>query len=314
MTTQTKQASVKQSGPEHYPGGRCTAGSGLRELGFAALGACAISAPIFALGGWRIYADWRVKEDARLAVIYAATAYERLAADEPAAMVDVGAAAHGRDLFATVCVACHGATGAGIPGLGKNIVESDFVAMQSDDQLREFIIAGRPDAEPVAMPPRAGRDDLTDSDLNAIVAYVRGLQDPRRMPELPAMVVDASPSEAQQASALEAAGGDEELAAWIASGDKLFHTTCVACHGKGGVGVPGNGKALTGNVFVASLDDDGLLEFISRGRGPTDAGNTTGIQMPPKGGNPALSEDDILDIIAYLRTLGPSPSSAAAGQ
>jgi disulfide bond formation protein DsbB len=31
--------------------------------------------------------------------------------------------------------------------------------------------------------------------------------------------------------------------------------------------------------------------------------NTTGIDMPGKGGNPALTDDNILAIIAYLRTL-----------
>lgn len=292
---------------------RPTVGSGAREC-LGALGvAVLVMAPIFGAGGWRVYGDWRVRHDARVAIIEAALAYERLVAAPPAAMLPVEPTAHGRDLFATVCAACHGASGTGITGLGKSLVESDFVARQSDDELHGFIIEGRPFAEPLPMPPRAGRDDLTDDDLRAIVLYVRGLQDPRRLPELPAMAASAGPTDAQKASAMEAAGGDSELAEYIASGDRLFHSTCVACHGRGGEGVAGNGKALKGNAFVVSLDDDGLFEFITKGRGPTDAANTTGIQMPPKGGNPALSEDDILDIIAYLRTLQPSGGSVSAG-
>lgn len=132
------------------------------------------------------------------------------------------------------------------------------------------------------------------------------------MPELPAAVA-AAPSQEQKTAALQAAGGDAELAEYIASGDKLFHSTCIACHGKAGVGVQGNGKALAKNSFVQSLDDDGLLAFIKQGRSPTDPKNTTGIQMPPKGGNPALSDDDILDIISYLRTLqGDKPVTTPA--
>lgn len=104
-------------------------------------------------------------------------------------------------------------------------------------------------------------------------------------------------------AALTAAGGDPELAEYIASGARLYATTCIACHGPGGAGMAGNGKPLAGSLFVRSLDDDGLFQFIQRGRDPTDPKNTTGIAMPPKGGNPALSEDDILDIIAYLRSL-----------
>lgn len=290
--------------------------SGLREVGIAFLWAWLIMLPIVGTGGWMMYSGWRQKEDARLAAVWASQAYERLVEAPAGTTIVVDEAVHGRDVFSTVCFACHGVDGKGVPGLGKTLVESDFVAGKSDAELLQFLIVGRPLAQPVAMPPRGGRDDLTDRDLQAVVAYVRGLQDPRRMPALPAPVV-TGPTEAQKATALAAAGGDAELAGYIASGDKLFHTTCIACHGKGGVGMPGNGKALVKNEFIRSLDDDGLLAFIKQGRMPTDAKNTTGIQMPPKGGNPALSEDDLLDIISYLRTLqgqSPAPAAAPAGK
>ncbi|HZW11486.1 MAG TPA: cytochrome c [Phycisphaerales bacterium] len=96
---------------------------------------------------------------------------------------------------------------------------------------------------------------------------------------------------------------DEEWAEYVANGTKLYGTTCVACHGVGGAGISGLGKALANSAFVQGQDDDTLLAFIQKGRDPSDPANTTGIGMPAKGGNPALSEDDILDVIAYLRTL-----------
>jgi disulfide bond formation protein DsbB len=290
--------------------------SQFREAATALGLALAIMAPMLAVGGWSIRADWMAREAERLAAIEAAQAYERLVAAPAGPAVPLEEAVHGRQVFMMVCAACHGQDAKGMEGLGKNLVESDFVAAQSDEDLRKFIIAGRPDAKPIPMPPRAGRDDLTDQDLSHVVAYVRGLQDPRRMPDLPPMtaVAAAAPSEAQKAAALAAAGGDAELAEYIAHGDSLFHSTCVACHGKGGVGIPGNGKPLVKNAFIASLDDDGLLAFIKQGRGPTDPKNTTGIQMPPKGGNPAMSEDDILDVIAYLRTLQETRPKTASNQ
>lgn len=278
--------------------------SGLRQVWIGFLWACLVAVPILGFSGWVMRSSFLEEEKARLAAIEAAQAYERLVAAAPGGVVPLQEAVHGRELFGSVCMACHGPQGKGVEGMGKNLVESDFVAGLSDDALRQFLVTGRPSAIPMAMPPRGGRPDLTDDDLRDVVAYVRGLQDPRRMPELPA-VVAAKPSEEQQAAALQAAGGDAELAEYIASGDTLFHSTCIACHGKGGVGIAGNGKALVNNPFIQSLDDDGLLAFITRGRTPTDPKNTTGIQMPPKGGNPALSEDDILDIISYLRTLQP---------
>lgn len=285
---------------------------GAREVGISLLVACGVMAPILVFGGSEVHGSWRAREDQRLAAIEAEQAHERIVEAPAAPMLAVSVAVQGRDVFASTCAACHGPNGKGMQGLGKDLTVSDFVAGKTDDGLRQFIIEGRPDAKPVAMPPRGGRDDLTDDDFKHVVVYLRGLQDPRRMPELPAMVVKG-PSEDQKAAALQAAGGDAELAEYIASGDRLFHTSCVACHGKGGVGITGNGKALVNNEFVRSLDDDGLLAFIKQGRTPTDPKNTTGIQMPPKGGNPAMSDDDILDIISYLRTLkGNAPAAAKA--
>jgi disulfide bond formation protein DsbB len=46
-----------------------------------------------------------------------------------------------------------------------------------------------------------------------------------------------------------------------------------------------------------------MLAFILIGRDANDPENTTGVAMLPKGGNPALTNDDILDIIAYVRTI-----------
>ncbi len=286
------------------------------EMGLIVVIALLLASPFLGVGGWLVHASWRQREDARLAAIALTQAYEKLVGGAPAPTLPVDMAARGRDLFASACIACHGQDGRGVQGLGKTLVESDFVASLNDEGFREYIIAGRPNAKPIPMPPRAGRDDLTDDDLRAIVTYVRGLQDPRRMPALPApsLVVAQAPSEAQQAAALEAAGGDSELAGYIANGDRLFHSVCIACHGKGGVGIPGNGKPLVRNAFIQSLDDEALLAFIKQGRSPSDPKNTTGIQMPPKGGNPAMSEDDILDVISYLRTLQAEKPSVAAGK
>lgn len=238
------------------------------------------------------------------------------------ALLDSGRVTHGREMFATVCTACHGEDGKGRPGLGKDLTTSVFVKANSDGMLREMIKEGRAANHPlnttkVAMPPRGGNDKLTDGDINDIVLFVRALQDPTQVARNVSLTAKApEPSEADVAAAADAAmaaaGGDAELAAWIASGTKLYATTCIACHGAGGVGMKGNGKALVNNEFVQSLNDDDLLAFIKRGRDPSDPKNTTGVGMPAKGGNPALSEDDLLDIISYLRTLQPAEKSAAS--
>ncbi|MBL9120627.1 MAG: c-type cytochrome [Phycisphaerae bacterium] len=243
----------------------------------------------------------------------------------PGPMLDSNAYLKGRTLFTMTCAVCHGAQGHGVAGLGKDITQSEFVASLSDGGLIAFLRRGRDANDPynttkVPMPPSGGNPQLTDQDMAHLVSFMRGIQDRRRVPadalQAPPVSVAqmvAAPSADEKAAALAAAGGDAELAEYIASGNKLYHSLCVACHGKGGVGMPNNGKALVDNEFVRSLDDDGLLAFVKQGRSPSDPKNTTGIQMPPKGGNPALSDDDILDIIAYLRTLQGGANGAATG-
>lgn len=303
------------------PGRAQTFSASLRE-GLATIGlAAALGGPILLLGGIQIYATWsrrhselEVRRETIRAALYAEGAHGRLLQAPAGPMLPLDELIHGRQVFASACASCHGAGALGVTGLGKDLTTSPFVAATTDEQLIEFVVRGRPDAKPLPMPPKGGRDDLDDEDVRAVTLYLRGLQDPRRMPELPVFVAEASPTQDQKDAALAAAGGDAELAEYIASGDRLFHSACIACHGKGGIGVTGNGKAMVNNPFIQGLDDDAMLDFIKKGRSPSDPSNTTGIQMPPKGGNPALSDDDLLDIIAYLRTLQPAVSASSAAK
>lgn len=277
--------------------------SNIRRSIRPALLGLAVAAGIGSLGGWAMYDSWSYRESARIGAAEASLAYERLVDAPAGAILPVNAAAHGRDLFLATCAACHRADGSGVQGLGKNLTQSDFVAGADDGNLHKFLLTGRPSVVP-PMPPKGGRADLTDEDLADLVVYLRALQDPRRAPALPEpVVIVAAPSDADKAAALEAAGGDEELAEYIASGAALFASSCSSCHGKDARGIQGNGKDLVTSTFCRSLDDDALLAFIQKGRDPSDPANTTGVGMPAKGGNPALSEDDLLDIIDYVRSL-----------
>lgn len=87
------------------------------------------------------------------------------------------------------------------------------------------------------------------------------------------------------------------------AGQALFSQTCSACHGPTGQGIQNLGKDLTVSEFVAGQTDPDLIAFIKVGRDPSDPLNTTGIAMPPKGGNPALNDNDLLNLVAYLRTI-----------
>jgi mono/diheme cytochrome c family protein len=87
------------------------------------------------------------------------------------------------------------------------------------------------------------------------------------------------------------------------AGEAKFQGTCSACHGPDAKGMPNLGKDLTISEFFRNSSDAELLAFVKTGRPSGDPANTTGVDMPPKGGNPALSDQDLADIIAYVRTL-----------
>lgn len=113
----------------------------------------------------------------------------------------------------------------------------------------------------------------------------------------------SSESSSSNDSAPEPAAEEVVATGDAAHGEELFVSTCLACHGEGGKGIEGLGKDMTTSTFISDLSDQEFLEFIKVGRSVSDPNNTTGVDMPPKGGNPALSDDDIMDIIAYIRTL-----------
>lgn len=121
------------------------------------------------------------------------------------------------------------------------------------------------------------------------------------------------------ALSLTACGGDDEEPADtspaagsaqepLAKGDAtagkdLFIQTCSACHGPEGEGIPGLGKDMTTSEFIAGKTDAELLAFIKVGRDTGDPLNTTGVAMLPKGGNPALTDENLIDIIAFIRSI-----------
>ncbi|NPV65900.1 MAG: cytochrome c [Anaerolineae bacterium] len=93
----------------------------------------------------------------------------------------------------------------------------------------------------------------------------------------------------------------------VAAGEAAYASLCTACHGPDARGLPNLGKDLVDSEFVRSQSDRELQQFIIMGRPIWDPANTTGVDMPPRGGNPALSNEDILNIIAYLRSLQSTP-------
>lgn len=112
----------------------------------------------------------------------------------------------------------------------------------------------------------------------------------------PAPAQPAAQPAAQQPAAQAVAAGDP------VKGKEAF-ATCAGCHGPEGKGIEGLGKDMTSSEWIKSQTDEQLLAFIKVGRPASDPLNTTGVDMPPKGGNPALSDQQLLDIIAFIHSI-----------
>lgn len=98
--------------------------------------------------------------------------------DPATAHIENNEVAAGRDIYLQYCAVCHAPDAGGIPGLGKDLIESEFVQNNNDEDLRTFIIQGRTIDDPanttgVAMPARGGNSILSDSEIDQIIVYLR---------------------------------------------------------------------------------------------------------------------------------------------
>lgn len=102
---------------------------------------------------------------------------------------------------------------------------------------------------------------------------------------------------------LFACGDGGNSSAEAAPGQRLFVANCALCHGQNAEGKAMLGKGLQANEFVRNLSDQELVEFLKAGRRADHPLNERGVDMPPKGGNPGLSDEDLQLIVVYLRSL-----------
>src|SRR5687768_11795499 len=86
----------------------------------------------------------------------------------------------------------------------------------------------------------------------------------------------------------------------LATGEKLFQANCGRCHGPKGEG--GLGPVLAQPKLRRAPDDDALVKVIQ--------GGIPGTEMP---GADAMTEREIRQTAAFVRTLGKVPAKAPPG-
>jgi cytochrome c oxidase cbb3-type subunit 3 len=189
-------------------------------------------------------------------------------------VIDPNLAFKGEELYNQNCVFCHQADAIGKPGVAPSLTNKEFLAIAPVDFLVTTITDGRPGT---GMPPFA---HLGEENINAIVAFLRSHATlPSRILE-----VDAQPH----------TQGDPRL------GQQWFDQVCATCHGPEGNGYAagGTGTAIGKSGFLDKVSDGFIRTTVKEGRSNT--------RMLPFQGPEALadlSDNEIDDIIAYLRTV-----------
>ena len=194
----------------------------------------------------------------------------------------VTAAPDGANLYSQHCAACHGLDGSG--GVGVPLALPAFLDSVTDQYLETTIRQGRPGRVMPAF------NQLSEDQIDAIVAHLRSW----------------SKGAAPMLSDAPVRGNAER-------GAQLYAENCAACHGADGGGGKGTGvtfsrprdlpiiaPALNNPGFQAAASDQMIKATLMKGRPGTPM-----VSFIDKG----LSEQDIDDVVAYVRTL-EHPASA----
>jgi mono/diheme cytochrome c family protein len=115
--------------------------------------------------------------------------------------------------------------------------------------------------------------------------------------------VPPGPAETAPATPLPDATVSAAAGANLERGQRDYEETCAGCHGAQGEGVSGLGLPLVTSPLVMYASDLELLIFLRVGRPADHPDNTLGVSMPPSGGRPDWSNEEMMDVIAYLRQL-----------
>lgn len=179
-------------------------------------------------------------------------------------------------LYNRFCVSCHGDGTFGawdkfFKRFNPAVRSPGLRAVADDDYLRAAIEQGRPGTLMPAWSKSAG--GLTTEQVNALVAYLRAgdSRPPQSLRPAPEPVASGNPSR----------------------GGELFTQLCSACHGGGKVA-----PALANPVFQQTAGNRFIALTIINGRADTAM---PAFQRPGAAG---LTDDEVRDLIAYVRSLG----------
>lgn len=201
----------------------------------------------------------------------------------------------GQEVYDAICAACHGSGALGAPKLNAKGDWSNRLGQGYDTLVKHAIEGIR------QMPPRGGASDLSDAEVARAVAYMANsaganFKAPEAAAAKPAAEAAAAEAAAPAAAAEAPAAAAPAAAAAApkadpAKGKQVYQTTCAVCHAAGVAGAPKPG------------DKAAWAPRVAQGYATLYDHALNGIRgMPPKGGNPGLSEADLANAVGYMFT------------
>jgi cytochrome c5 len=198
----------------------------------------------------------------------------------PAAVAE--ASSPGEATYNTICAVCHAQGIAGAPKTGDAAAWEARIA-QGNDTLHKHAIEGY-QGQAGVMPAKGGAANLSDDEVKGAVDFmVQALQGGDAPAAAPAAVAPAAAVEAA-APAVADAG---------ARGKEIYDGVCFVCHTPGAAGAPKLGDVAEWAKRVAQGNDTLYDRAINGYMG--QAG-----MMPPKGGRPDISDDDVKAAVDYM--------------
>ena len=87
------------------------------------------------------------------------------------------------------------------------------------------------------------------------------------------------------------------FSAYALTGEAVYKQTCITCHGANGKGAVPGAANFTDKKGVLNKSDSVLLAHIINGyQSPGSP-----MAMPPRGGNPKLTDDDLKKALTYIK-------------
>jgi len=197
---------------------------------------------------------------------------------QPVARLEIGGAGgaagtrSAAEIVKNTCSACHATGAANAPKLGDSAAWAPRIKT-GVNALVQSVIKGKG-----AMPPKAGDASLTETEIHNAVVLIAN-QAGAKFKEKPA----AAPAQQQAAASAQA------KPAAATDGKAVYDKVCFACHAQSVAGSPKVGdKAAWAPRLKQGTDT--LVQSVIKGKGA----------MPPKAGNPSLTDAEIRAAVEFL--------------